>query len=60
MLSEQSWKVVSSAKSKVKNLVEFGRSLMNIKNRRGPKTLPCGTPHVIVRGFEFLPLIETY
>ena len=46
---DDNWKVMSSANSKVKNLVAFGRSLMNKRNSRGPKTLPCGTPHSICR-----------
>jgi len=31
---------------------------MRIKKRRGPNTLPCGTPVSIVDGEELTPFIE--
>jgi hypothetical protein len=38
-------RVLSSAKSiNLKNEVDSTISLMNIRNKRGPKTDPCGTP----------------
>ena len=40
-------KVVSSAKRvKLHLLVILGKSFMYIKNNTGPKTEPCGTPHL--------------
>ena len=47
--------MVSSANNKVNKLVAFGRSLMNIKKSRGPRTLSCGTPKVISNLEELLP-----
>ena len=44
------WKkiVVSSAKSLTLPLVQhLGKSLMNNRKNRGPRTDPCGTPHDI-------------
>jgi hypothetical protein len=32
--------------------MESQRSLMNILKRRGPRTEPCGTPEVTLRGGE--------
>ena len=29
-----------------------GRSLIYIMNRRGPRTLPCATPHAILDVFD--------
>ena len=45
------------------NLIEFstvpGISLMNVKNRTGPRTLPCGTPLVTFTHSEQAPFTET-
>ena len=38
-------RVVSSAKSSEKSFVAFGRSFMYIRNSKGPKMEPWGTPH---------------
>ena len=39
---------VSSAKKIVdRSLVQLARSLMYIRKSKGPRTDPCGTPHVI-------------
>ena len=38
-----------------KILLTVGRSLMYIKNNRGPRTEPWGTPVVIVSFFEQTP-----
>ena len=35
----------------------FGMSLMYIRNRRGPSTDPCGTPHSIIWDEDVAPLI---
>ena len=46
------WKkmVVSSAKSLIFPLVQpLGRSFMNKRKKRGPRTDPCGTPQDIGR-----------
>ena len=34
----------SSANSLVLAMTQSGKSLMNSRNRRGPRTVPCGTP----------------
>ena len=33
---------------------------VKIKNKRGPRTEPCGTPHLISKVSEVLPQTETY
>ena len=38
------YKRESSAKSRMSDLVQSGMSLMKVRNRRGPRTVPCGTP----------------
>ena len=53
MSDEDVYIVVSSAK--IMHLVLFrhdGRSLIYIMNRRGPRTLLCGTPHDILDVFD--------
>ena len=45
---EDSKNPVSSANKDVKKSVAFGRSFIYIKNKRGPKTDPCGTPQLTV------------
>ena len=40
-------KVVSSAKERIFSLVQFLMSFMYIKNNKGPKMEPWGTPHFI-------------
>ena len=53
-------KVVSSAKQITLNRSEIlFRSLMYIRNKSGPKTLPCGTPVVELKKVESVPLYET-
>jgi len=48
-------RVVSSAKRRdVLFERAFGKSLMYSRKRMGPRTEPCGTPHVIGSGFEEL------
>ena len=48
--------LVSSAKRKKFNFLEtVGRSLMKIRNNNGPRTEPCGTPHVISKISEETP-----
>ena len=40
MSTPEIWKVVSSAKRRVKNSVAFGKSFIKIRNKSGPKTDP--------------------
>ena len=48
---------VSSANRKKINLSEiFGRSFIYRRNKRGPRTDPWGTPHVMFRISEETPL----
>ena len=50
---------VSSAKRHVEqNEVEFGMSLMKIRNSRGPRTLPWGTPDRTGSNSDELPSID--
>jgi len=49
-------KRLSSAKSLVEELgVESGRSFMYRRKRRGPRTVPCGTPEETGTGSEDTP-----
>ena len=49
--------LVSSAKGKKNNLFDIlGKSLMYIKNSKGPNTDPCGTPQLIGFKSEESPL----
>ena len=50
---------MSSANKSVKNSVALGRSLMKIKNSKGPRTEPCGTPQIIVFLSDFIPSMQT-
>ena len=45
----------SSAKSLTSDEVYSGRSLMNVRNRRGPITVPCGTPDMTSAHEEVYP-----
>ena len=45
-LGPEAKRVVSSANNKQYRSVDFGRSLKKIKNKIGPRMLPCGTPLV--------------
>ena len=52
--------LVSSAKrKKEKNFDEFGKSLMQIRNKSGPKTDPWGTPQDMSHREEEWPFTET-
>ena len=44
MLEPESCRVISSANRRVLKLEQWGNSLINIRKRMGPSTLPCGTP----------------
>ena len=56
ILSKLQNNVVSSAYIKMlKILLTVGRSLIYIKNSRGPRTEPWGTPVVIGSFFEEIP-----
>ena len=50
---------VSSANNLTKREVASGRSLIKIRNNRGPKIEPCGTPKIIFNREEVLPLTLT-
>jgi hypothetical protein len=53
--------VASSAYNKKLNpLLAFGKSFINIKNNKGPKIEPCGTPQLISTVEEFDELMDTY
>ena len=54
-------RVLSSAKSvNLKKELDFGKSLMKIKNSEGPKMDPWVTPWVKGRSVEFIEFIDTY
>ena len=54
-------KLVSSAKRLVKKMLHRGKSFIQSRNSRGPRTaLPWGTPHVIIFSVEKAPFIHTY
>ena len=60
MLLKLEVKVLSSAKRV--NLTKFehvDKSLMNIRNRRGPSMGPHGTPDVIEQRWEMCPFKDT-
>ena len=50
---------VSSANRVTENLVALGRSLINIRKSRGPKTEPWGTPISIKSTFILIVIIHT-
>ena len=53
--------LVSSAKILKHNLSEqFGKLFMYIRNKRGPKMLPCGMPHNIVCSVDLTSPNATY
>ena len=52
--------VPSSAYRMYLNWLEHFVIFMKIKNRRGPKIDPCGTPHWITQGVESTFFIDTY
>jgi hypothetical protein len=55
------WKILRSS-AKIKNcqwLIVFDRSLMNTLKRKGPRTEPCGTLEVTLKGRERVPKIQT-
>ena len=54
------YKTQSSAKRQTDDLILSGRSLMNIKTRTGPKTVPCGTPDKTGTGSEAWPSIHHF
>ena len=45
MFEDESAKAVSSANSQEIKSEALGKSFMKMRNRRGPRTDPCGTPH---------------
>ena len=52
--------VVSSANMEQLFVIEFGKSLMKIKNRRGPSTVPWGMPDIKDCVFDLLPLTRRH
>ena len=52
--------VVSSANMEQLFVIDFGKSLMKIKNRTGPSTVPWGMPDIKHCVFELLPLTRTH
>ena len=59
ILLSEIWNVVSSAKRIEKKFVAAGRSFINNKKRRGPKTDPWGTPHSIFFKVDLTPFNST-
>ena len=60
LYSVQKSSVVSSAKISMSDLImSFGRSLMNSRNRVGPRRDPCGTPALIGWASDDCPLTTT-
>jgi hypothetical protein len=53
------YSIQSSAKSRVLDETDAGRSLMNIKNRRSPNTDHCGTPLTTGSWLDFSPSSKT-
>ena len=51
--------LVSSAKSLVTDEISVVMSLINIKNKTGPRTEPCGTPALIGTELDIDPFITT-
>ena len=53
--------VLSSAyKVNLKNGLDFLKSLIKIKNKRGPRIEPWGIPWLTVLTVEYLPFTDTY
>ena len=52
--------VVPSANMEQLFVIDFGKSSMKIKNRRGPSTVPWGMPDIKHCVFELLPLTWTH
>jgi hypothetical protein len=53
-------KILRSAKiTNIQWLTVFDRSLMNTLKRKGPRTEPCGTQEVTLKGSERVPEIQT-
>ena len=51
--------VSSAYKTTLLWLTQFGRSSIKIRNNKGPKTDPCGTPEFKSMGSEEFPLTQT-
>ena len=52
--------VVSSANNLIEHSISKTMSLINIRNRRGPRIDPCGTPAFIVSRVDSLPFINYF
>ena len=60
-LSKLQLSVISSVKRvNLKKLEHFGKSLINIENKNGPRMEPCGTPQLIVCISDDLPFSKTH
>ena len=57
-LADDAPSAVSSAKSHELRLQELGRSLINKRNKIGPRTLPWGTPQRIKSRSDWTPSME--
>ena len=53
-------KLVFSTNRLVKKDVANGKSFMYMRNSRGPRKLPWGTPYTTVFSLEKIPFIHTY
>ena len=58
-LLEKNSAVSSAYKTTSLCLTQFGRSLIKMRNNKGPKTDPCGTPEFKSMGSEVVPLTQT-
>ena len=52
--------IVLLANRFVKKDVANGKSFIYMRNSRGPRTLPWGTPHATVFSLEKIPFMQTY
>ena len=61
LLSLERKMLVSSTKRWNLRILEHeGRSFIYSRNRRGPSTLPWGTPCVIIWGSDKVPFMQTF
>ena len=60
-LSDLKYILVSSAKRQNLSFLQTaGKSLMKMRNNSGPKTEPCGTPHITSSTSDDAPFTSTY
>ena len=53
------YRIQSSAKSHILDWPQSSKWLINIRNSRGPKTVPCGIGLMMVKLLEAAPLTNT-